>query len=177
MLHDHGVASFDAWAATFAEPETIFELAPDGTSYRQNTRLCRFVNLPELFSLWYRVTFARSKEQLDLPVPTLAGGKPLAVSVPGSPQLHQLTASFAERAKAIKRGAVAPTDDNILKVIGDGRKAALDVRMLGLPADEVNKIGMMADYVAHIYHNYADAKATQIIFCELGTPKRRTPPG
>lgn len=172
VLEEHGIASFDAWAATFAETETLFELAPDGSGFRTTTRLCRFVNLPELFSLWFRMTFARSKEQLGLPVPTIAGGKPLAVSVPGSPRLRALTASFAARAERIKTGQVDPSVDNMLAIVGDGRKAALDLRMLGLPADEVNKIGVLADHVARLYHDYDDAKATQIIFCELGTPPR-----
>ena len=172
VLEEHGIASFDAWAATFAETETLFELAPDGNGFRTTTRLCRFVNLPELFSLWFRMTFARSKEQLGLPVPTIAGGKPLAVSVPGSPRLRALTASFAARAERIKTGQVDPSVDNMLAIVGDGRKAALDLRMLGLPADEVNKIGVLADHVARLYHDYDDAKATQIIFCELGTPPR-----
>ena len=172
VLEEHGLGSFDAWAATFAEKETLFELAPDGSGFRTKERLCRFVNLPELFSLWFRVTFARSKAQLNLPVPAIAGGKPHAVSVPSSPQLRRLTASFAARAERIKTGQVDPSVDNMLAIVGDGRKAALDVRMLGLPADEVNKIGVLADYVARVYHEYDDAKATQIIFCELGTPPR-----
>jgi N12 class adenine-specific DNA methylase len=172
VLEQHGLGSFDAWAATFAETETLLELAPDGSGFRTTTRLCRFVNLPELFSLWFRVTFARSKEQLSLPVPAIVGGKPLAVSVPGSPQLRALTAAFAARAERIKTGQVDPSVDNMLTVVGDGRKAALDVHMLGLPADAINKIGVLADHVARLYHDYDDARATQIIFCELGTPPR-----
>lgn len=173
LVQAHGLESFDAWARTFAEVVPIFEMTPDGGGFQVKSRLARFVNLPELFNLWYTFTFSRSREQLGLPTPALMGGKRMAISVPASPRLKRYVKSLVARVDAIKSGAVKPTEDNMLAVVNDGAKAALDTRMVfgGERADPVNKIGVLADYVAEIYHRYADAKATQLIYCELGTPQ------
>ncbi len=172
-LEAHGIAMFDAWARTFAEVVPIFEMTPDGGGFRMNIRLARFVNLPELFSLWFQFTFSRSREQLGLPTPSLMGGRRIGVTVPASARLRSFVHDCVARVEAIKAGQVDPRDDNILCVVNDGRKAALDMRMVrGGEPDQVNKIGVLADYVAEIYHHYADARATQLIYCELGTPKR-----
>ena len=172
VLATHGIEHFDAWASTFAETQTVFEMSPDGGNFRMNTRLCKFVNLPELFALWFQMTFSRSREQLGLPTPRLVGGKPIAVSVPGSPMLKALVRWFVGRVEAIKRGAVEPWEDNMLKVTSDGRKAALDVRLVaGGPEEPACKINMLVSTVAALHHRYDAAKATQLIYCELSTPK------
>jgi N12 class adenine-specific DNA methylase len=118
-----------------------------------NTRLCKFVNLPELFNLWFQMTFSRSREQLGLPTPKIIGGKHLPVSVPGSPTLKRLVRSFVRRVEAIKSGAVEPWDDNMLKVTSDGRKAALDVRLVqGGPEEPACKINMLVQIIAQVFH-------------------------
>jgi hypothetical protein len=117
LLAAHGIEHFDAWASTFAETQTVFEMTPDGGGFRMNTRLCTFVNLPELFNLWFQMTFSRSREQLGLPTPVLVGGKPIPISVPGTSMLKRLVRSFVARVEQIKRGAVEPTEDNMLKVV------------------------------------------------------------
>jgi N12 class adenine-specific DNA methylase len=173
LLEEHGLEMFDAWARTFAEVVPVFEMTPDGGGFRVNSRLARFVNLPELFNMWYRFTFSRSREQMGLPVPALMGGKRLAISVPASPRLKAFVRDCVRRVDDIKTGKVDPREDNMLKVVSDGAKAALDTRMIfGGEPDPVNKIGVLADYVAEIYRQYEEAKGAQIIYCELGTPKR-----
>jgi N12 class adenine-specific DNA methylase len=117
VLAAHGIEHFDAWASTFAETQTVFEMTPDGGGFRMNTRLCKFVNLPELFNLWFQMTFSRSREQLGLPTPKLISGKPIPVSVPGTPTLKRLVRSFVGRVEAIKSGSVEPWEDNMLKVV------------------------------------------------------------
>ena len=171
VLNAHGIEQFDAWARTFAEAQTVFEMTPDGGGFRMNTRLCKFVNLPELFSLWFQFTFSRSKEQLGLPTPTLVTGKPIPVTVPGSPALKKIVQDLVARVERIKSGDVEPWEDNMLTVTSDGRKAALDVRLVGGQEEPVNKINALVARVAELYHRYDAAKATQIIFCELSTPK------
>lgn len=174
VLKEHGIAEFDSWASVFAETEMLFEMAPDGSGFRMNTRLCRFVNAPELFSFWYRFTFSRSKKQLSLPAPKFVTGKPIPVAVPASQALKRYSQECANRADAIRSGSVEPWQDNMLKVVSDGRKAALDPRMVGLPKPQVGKIEVMCDYLATLYHQYSDVKATQLVYCELGTPRHRT---
>jgi N12 class adenine-specific DNA methylase len=176
VLAAHGIEHFDAWASTFAETQTVFEMTPDGGGFRMNTRLCKFVNLPELFNLWFQMTFSRSREQLGLPTPKLVGGRPIPVSVPGSPTLKALVGSFVRRVEAIKSGAVEPWEDNMLKVTSDGRKAALDVRLVaGGPEEPACKINMLVNTVAELHQRYDAAKATQLIYCELSTPKPKAP--
>ena len=174
LLAAHGIEHFDAWASTFAETQTVFEMTPDGGGFRMNTRLCKFVNLPELFNLWFQMTFSRSREQLGLPTPRLVGNKPIPISIPGTPTLKRLVHSFVRRVEAIKSGAVEPTEDNMLKVTSDGRKAALDVRLAaGGPEEPACKINMLVETVASLHHRYDAARATQLIYCELSTPKPR----
>ncbi len=174
VLAAHGIEHFDAWASTFAETQTVFEMTPDGGGFRMNTRLCKFVNLPELFNLWFQMTFSRSREQLGLPTPRLIGGKPIPVSVPGSPALKALVRSFVARVEAIKSGSVEPWQDNMLKVTSDGRKAALDVRLVtGGSEEPACKINMLVNTVADLHQRFDAAKATQLIYCELSTPRSK----
>lgn len=134
LLEERGIAMFDAWARTFAEVVPVFEMTPDGGGFRLNSRLARFVNLPELFSLWYQVTFSRSREQLGLPTPTLMSGKRQGITIPPSPQLTAYVQQCVRRVEAIKTGRVQPWEDNVLKVVSDASKAALDIRLVAVEA-------------------------------------------
>ena len=174
VLVAHGINHFDAWARTFAETQTMFEMTPDGGGFRMNTRLSKFVNLPELFNMWFEFVYSKSNEALKLPTPKIISGRPMGYSVPGTLTLKRLVQSFVARVDAIKGGRVDPTIDNMLKVTSDGRKAALDVRLcLGGPEEPVCKINYLVNLVAEVYYKYEAAKATQLIYCELSTPKGR----
>ncbi|MCW2240712.1 DEAD/DEAH box helicase family protein [Azospirillum canadense] len=181
-----GIAHFDAWAANFGQDVTSIELAPDGASFRMNTRFAKYVNVPELLTHFRQFTDVQTADMLALPVPALLGGKPRVVSVPASPMQKAYIESIKERIEAIKAGDVLPTEDNMLKVTSDGRKAAADMRLLGFPADpEGGKAGAIGREVARIYHDTKDREfpiwggarmspnkgAMQAVFCDLGTPK------
>ena len=130
-----GIATFDAWAANFGRTVTALELAPDGGSYRMKDRFARFANVPELVSMFSEVADVKTAEQLALPTPNLIGGRAEVVVVPPVRGLRAYVESLVARAEAVSRGAVRPEEDNMLKVTGDGRKAALDLRLVGLHPD------------------------------------------
>ena len=179
-----GLSSFDAWAATFGRTVTGLELAPDGGSYRFNTRFARFVNVPELLTLFAQVADVRTAEQLALPTPTLAGDTAEVVVVPASSGLETYVAGLVERAEKVRSRAVGPEVDNMLKVTGDGRKAALDLRLVDVDPDpDGGKITAAAERIAHIWdetrsNRYADTDGEahprpgsfQLVFCDLSTP-------
>jgi N12 class adenine-specific DNA methylase/predicted RNA methylase len=169
MLADFGVQHFDSWAANFGETVTALELSPDGSGYRMQARFARFLNVPELMSMFRLVADIRTADMLDLPVPT---AERQTVSVEPSEDLRNFVQELVERAADIRSGGVKPSKDNMLKVTGDGRKAALDVRLVGLPApaDKSGKIYACARNVHRLWVEYADSKAAQIIFCDLSTP-------
>eukprot|EP01041_Mallomonas_annulata_P022822 gene22822-43199_t len=121
---------FDSWAATFGEPVTAMELAPDGAGYRLNTRFARFVNVPELMQQFRQMADIQTAAMLKLPVPTLDGGKARIVSAPCSPELKAVVAALAKRAEKLKTSHVDPREDNMLKITSEGRKAALDLRLV-----------------------------------------------
>ena len=174
LLRAQGIHQFDAWARTFADTLTTLEMTADGGGYRMKTRLAKFTNLPEMFQLWFQAVFSRDRNAVKQPVPELMGGKSQVVAVPASPRLTALVRSFVQRIEAIKARQVNPHEDNTLAVVTDGRKAALDVRFLcGGPPDPVNKIGALVAHVAEIYTRYDESRATQLIYCELGTPAGR----
>jgi N12 class adenine-specific DNA methylase len=129
-LLDAGIQSFDGWAALFARQVTNLELAPDGKEYRIHSRMARFANVPELLAMWGGVADVRTTEQMKLKVPLIAGGKPQPVVVPASEGLKQFVDYLVARAKRIREGGVRPWEDNMLAVVGDGRKAALDLRLV-----------------------------------------------
>ena len=131
-LQAAGLAGFDAWAATFGRTVTALELAPDGGSYRLNSRFARFVNVPELLTMFGRVADVRTTSQLALPTPALVGDRADTVVVAPSPALTDYVAGLVERAEKIRSRAVTPAEDNMLKVSGDGRRAALDLRLVGV---------------------------------------------
>jgi len=121
---------FDSWAATFGEPVTAMELSPDGAGYRLQTRFARFINVPELMQQFRQVADIQTAKMLQLPVPTLENEKPIIISAPATPALKKLVASLAERAEALKPGGIDPREDNMLKITTEGRKAALDLRLV-----------------------------------------------
>jgi hypothetical protein len=169
MLEEFGVQHFDAWASNFGETVTALELAPDGSGYRMQTRFSRFLNVPELMSMFRLVADIRTPEMLDLPVPTAVRE---TVTVEPSEDLRDYVQELVERAGKIRGGGVQPKDDNMLKVTGDGRKAALDVRLVGLsdPHNKSGKIYACARNVHRLWVDYAESKAAQIVFCDLSTP-------
>lgn len=184
LLERLNLDAFDGWASNFGRTTTALELAPDGASYRMKTRFARFQNVPELLRLWREVADVRTAEDLDLPVPTIVGGKPEIVTVPASPQLEAFVADLARRAEDVRQRKVLPDEDNMLKITGDGRRAALDPRLVGLPADpEGGKIAATARDIAALHHatsgrTYLDTNgrpaerpgALQLVFCDVSTP-------
>ncbi len=179
-----GVEHFDGWAANFGRTVTALELAPDASTYRMHTRFARFANVPDLLRMFAQVADVRGRDQLGLALPALVGDKPETVVVEGSPELHAYVETLARRAEAIHLRAVHPEEDNMLKVAGDGRRAALDVRLVGLPEpDDGGKIAAAADRIAGIWartatNAYTDADGApssrpgglQLVFCDQGTP-------
>ena len=170
-LEAAGVDHFDAWAANFGEAVTALELAPDGSGYRMHTRFAKFVNLPELLSMFRSFADVQTADMLHLPRPEIEGGKPHISAVPASPQLKEYVGSLVDRAQKLK-GKVDPRVDNMLKITGDGRKAALDMRLVGGVVDETidNKISRSVKRIYDTWATTHDRKATQLVFCDLSTP-------
>ncbi|MFV9507677.1 MAG: helicase-related protein, partial [Oscillochloridaceae bacterium umkhey_bin13] len=170
-----GIHHFDAWVSLYAQPTMAFELKPDGSGFRMHTRLARFVNVPELASLWRQVLTVRTKAQMRLPEPACVTGKLIPVVVPPSRALPRYVQTLAARAEAVRSGRVDPTIDNMLRIVGDGRKAALDLRLIlpQAPRPRQSKIAALVAHVAQIYHTTTPARGTQLIFCDLATPKGR----
>ena len=170
LLLKMGLQHFDSWASTFGETITAIELAPEGTGYRTKTRFARFYNLPELMSLFKEVADIQTSDTLNLPVPK--ANYENVVIEPSDIQL-ELVSSFAERAEKVRNREVDPRDDNMLKITNDGRKLSLDQRLVNplLPANEKSKVEMCADNVYRIWNDTKEQKLTQLIFCDLSTPK------
>jgi len=176
-LEELEIAHFDAWAKMFALAEPGLEMTPDGAGFRMNTRFRKFVNLPELLKLWqeFADTQMIDDNSGEIERPSLYGGKPVKVVLPGSQELQDYVLSLAARAERVRSGSVAPEDDNMLKITGDGRKAALDLSlMIPGPADApMPKVDALADIAARIYHASAPVRGSQIVFCDLATPKAK----
>jgi len=172
-LEELGLQQFDAWAATFGESVTALEIAPDGSGYRMHTRFARFINVPELMAVFGEVADIRTAEMLDLPVPKLRGGKPRIVACPASPSLKAFVQSLVLRSEAIRNGEVDPKDDNMLAVTTDGRKAALDFRLVAPTArfDENGKVAACVREVHAIWQRTMDFRGAQLVFCDLSSPK------
>lgn len=189
VLEESGLQHFDAWARQYGNTVTSMELAPDGSGYRPRSRFAEFVNVPELTQQFRQVMDVKSQEDLNLPVPKLKTGKPINNTYKPSEALVEYTKHLIERAADLKRGRVDPRKDNMLKITGDGRNAALDIRLRvpSAPEDKSGKIVGMVNNVAAIYKRTADVKGTQLIFLDLSTPKgegkpkaetdEETPPG
>src|SRR5580658_2591421 len=131
LLRAAGVEHFDAWAANFGEAVTALELAPDGSGYRMHTRFAKFVNLPELLSMFRSFADVQTADMLHLPRPDIDGGKPHIAAASATPELKAFVGTLVERAQKLRNGGVDPKTDNMLKITGDGRKAALDMRLVG----------------------------------------------
>lgn len=161
---------FDSWASTFGETVTAIELTPEGTGYRAKTRFAKFFNLPELMSMFKEVADIRTADMLELPVPKANSHN---IAVKPSEIQKEMVAQLAERAENVRKGNVDASVDNMLKITNDGRKLALDQRMLNdmLPDFEGSKINACVDNVYRIWNENSDKKSAQLIFCDLSTPK------
>lgn len=167
-LEEAGLGRFDAWAMNFGEAVTALELSPDGSSYRMHERFSRFVNVPELMTLFKEVADIKTAEQLNLPTPDV---KRVIEVLPCSPELKEYIAGLVERAEAIKKREVTPQEDNMLAVTGDGRRAALDVRLAGIPKGEhQGKVDKAVENILRIYQQTRSTLGTQLVFLDLSTP-------
>jgi len=172
LLKERGVAHFDAWAANFAEAVTALELAPDGSGYRMHTRFAKFINLPELLTMFRSFADVQTAEMLNLPRPAIAGGKPQIAVARASDALKAYVKTLVERAERLRSSRVDPSVDNMLKITGDGRKAALDMRLVN-PAQESDsdsKVALAVQRINKVREESPDKRSTQLVFCDLSTP-------
>ena len=169
-LAQNGLQHFDSWASTFGETVTALELAPEGTNYRAKTRFAKFYNLPELMQMFREVADIQTADMLKLPVPKVNYHN---IKTKPSEIQTEMVASLAKRAEKVRARLVEPNIDNMLKITNDGRKLALDQRMIDpmLPDDPESKVNACVDNVHRIWEEHADTKATQLVFCDLSTPK------
>ena len=169
-LEKHDLQHFDAWASNYGETMVVTELKPEGTGYRSKTRFARFNNLPELMAMFKEVADIKTADMLDLPVPEVEYHN---IAVKPSQLQKDMVSSLAERAEAIRAGGVDSRVDNMLKITNDGRKLALDQRMLNemLPDDEGSKVNACINEVYRIWEENIDKRSTQLLFCDLSTPK------
>lgn len=168
-LLDNHLQHFDSWASTFGETVTAIELAPEGTGYRSKTRFAKFYNLPELMALFKEVADIQTADTLNLPVPKTNYNN--VVIKPSEMQL-ELVESFGERAEKVRNKMVESNVDNMLKITNDGRKLALDQRLINemLPDYETNKVSVCADNIYKIWEENKEQKLTQLVFCDMSTP-------
>lgn len=169
-LAQNGLQHFDSWASTFGETVTALELAPEGTNYRAKTRFAKFYNLPELMQMFREVADIQTADMLKLPVPKVNYHN---IKTKPSEIQTEMVASLAKRAEKVRARLVEPNIDNMLMITNDGRKLALDQRMIDpiLPDDPDSKVNACVDNVYRIWEEHADTKATQLVFCDLSTPK------
>lgn len=169
-LAQNGLQHFDSWASTFGETVTALELAPEGTNYRAKTRFAKFYNLPELMHMFREVADIQTADMLKLPVPKVNYHN---IKTKPSEIQTEMVASLAKRAEKVRARLVEPNIDNMLKITNDGRTLALDQRMIDpmLPDDPDSKVNACVDNVYRIWEEHADTKATQLVFCDLSTPK------
>ena len=173
-LKKHGLLHFDAWASTFGETVTAIELAPEGTGYRSKTRFAKFYNLPELMTMFKEVADIQTADMLNLPVPK---ANYHSVILKPSELQREMVAELAKRAERIRNKQVRSDMDNILLVTNDGRKLALDQRLLNplLPDSDTSKTNACADNVFEIWQHSADRRSAQMVFCDLSTPGTHRP--
>jgi N12 class adenine-specific DNA methylase len=183
LLEEAGITSFDQWASTFGKTVDAMELKPEGTGFRQTTRFAKFQNVPEFLRMFHTFADVKLAEDLNLPTPNLVGGKATTVVVPSSDALAEYIADLGDRADMVRSGGVEPEEDNMLKISGDGRKAALSMKLVG-GEHEPGKIEAAADRIASIWQEnkgnvYTDPKTgevdpipggMQIVFLDMGTP-------
>lgn len=169
-LQKMGLSHFDDWAASFGETVTAIELSPEGTGYRAKTRFARFFNLPELISLFKESADVQTADMLNLPVPE---AEYINEVLKPSETQEEMVSSFADRAEAVRNGSVNPKFDNMLKITNDGRKLALDQRLMNemLPDEPESKVNRCVDNAFKVWEESAPDRGTQLIFCDLSTPK------
>ena len=169
-IRDKGLAHFDCWASTFGETTTAIELAPEGTGYRARTRFAKFFNPPELMNLFKEAADIKTADQLNLPTPT-----PIYHNEVAQPTAIQqaMVQELSERAAAVHAGTVDPSVDNMLRITSDGRKLGLDQRIINpdLPDEPTSKVNMCVDNIHRIWEEGQEQKLTQLVFCDLSTPK------
>ena len=165
-----GMGHFDSWAATFGETVTAIELSPEGTGYRAKTRFARFFNLPELISIFKEAADIQTSDMLNLPVPE---AEFINEVLKPSEEQQEMVGAFSERAESVRGGLVNPTEDNMLKITNDGRKCALDQRLLNelLPDAEKSKVNTCVENAFQVWNEGKTDRTTQLIFCDLSTPK------
>ena len=168
-LRRQGLQHFDAWASTFGETVTAIELAPEGTGYRAKTRFAKFYNLPELISMFKMVADIQTADMLNLPVPEAEYHN---VVIKPSEHQRSIVAELAERAEKVRNGMVDATEDNMLKITNDGRKLALDQRLISelLPDDPDGKVSACVENIYRLWEQNRDKRLTQLVFCDLSTP-------
>lgn len=169
-IRNKGLAHFDCWASTFGETTTAIELAPEGTGYRARTRFAKFFNLPELMNLFKEAADIKTADQLNLPTPKAIYHNEVAQPT----EIQQaMVQELSERAAAVHAGTVDPSEDNMLRITSDGRKLGLDQRIINpnLPDEPTSKVNMCVDNIHRIWKDGHDNKLTQLVFCDLSTPK------
>ena len=173
MLEEAGLSHFDDWAAMFGEKVSAVELKPEGTGFRSKTRFARFYNLPELMNLWKEAADIQTAEMLKLPVPE---AEYITVTTEPSAAQKEMVQSLAERAEAVRKGDVKPNVDNMLKITSDGRKLALDQRIMNplLGDDPNSKVNACVKNVFEIWQESTPTRGAQLVFCDLSTPKGRS---
>jgi hypothetical protein len=174
-LKKHNLHHFDSWAATFGEPVTAMELSPDGAGYRLNTRFARFINVPDLMQIFRQSADVQTAAMLNLPRPKLDGEKPTIRNAPATPALKAFVQELAARAERLKTNRVDPSVDNMLKITSEGRKAALDLRLMkpSAPDDPQGKVNQAVENIFRIWAESKPERSAQLVFCDLSTPKDR----
>src|SRR5271167_350030 len=169
-MRERGIEHFDGWAATFGEVVETMEISPDGASMRPRSRFAKFTNLPELQQMFRAFADVQTAEMLDLPTPRLETGKPIIVACPMSEEQHAIQLELVERYERLRSQKVDPRDDNALAITTDGRKLALDPRLLSGTATDFpgSKINSLVGKVTSIWERTAATRGTQMIFCDMG---------
>lgn len=171
VLQKYGLEAFDSWASTFGETVTAMELSPEGSGFKMKTRFSKFFNLPELMTMFREVADIQTPEMLNLPVPKASFE---IVSVPASKEQAEMIEGLAERAEKVRNREVTPYEDNMLKITSDGRKVALEQRLINglLPENPDSKVNACINNVYKLWEESADIKGTQLVFCDLSTPTK-----
>ncbi len=174
-LEKTNLTTFDAWASTFGEVVNTLELTPEGNGYRMKSRFAKFYNLPELMSMFRNFADIQTAEMLNLPVPLLKNEQPINIKAEASAQLKSFISSLSERADAVRSGSVDPSSDNMLVITNDGRKAALDMRLIDPEFEDIpeSKLNLAVNNIFKIWEEGKQDRLTQIIFCDLSTPNQK----
>lgn len=173
-LNEMGLSNFDDWATTFGEVVSSFEIAPDGSGYRLKERFSKFNNIPELMNIFRQVADIQTPEMLKLPVPKLKNNEYTIVESPASPELEEFIQTLVERSAKIKDGGVDPRQDNMLNITNEGKKSALDMRLIDENCDDIeySKINKAVDNIYRIYKESENSKGTQLVFSDISTPSK-----